>query len=65
MFGLRGQRRRLARSPAADLYLELLKKCVGNSIYDDDLDLMRGTFSRDPVTGRIVSKDAAPMDQRM
>ncbi|HXU42741.1 MAG TPA: TylF/MycF/NovP-related O-methyltransferase [Burkholderiales bacterium] len=65
MFGLGGKRGSLARSAATDLYIELLKKSVGNTIYDDDLDLMRGTFSRDAATGRIVSKEAAPMDGQM
>jgi len=53
----------LARSPAADLYLELLKNCVGNRIYDDDLDLMQGSFSRDPVSGKIISNTPGPMDE--
>jgi len=65
MFGLRGQRRRLARSPAADLYLELLKKCVGNSIYDDDLDLMRGTFTRDEASGKLVSTQGARVEDHL
>ncbi|HEY8265094.1 MAG TPA: TylF/MycF family methyltransferase [Steroidobacteraceae bacterium] len=65
MFGFGGKRRGLARSAATDLYLELLKKSVGNSIYDDDLDLLRGSFAPDPVTGRLVTKDAAPMDENM
>jgi hypothetical protein len=65
MFGLGAKRRGLARSPAADLYIELLKRCVGNSIYDDDLDMMRGTFARDPASGKIVTAQAAQMDEKM
>jgi len=65
VFGLGGKRRGLARSPAAELYIELLKKSVGNSIYDDDLDMMRGSFERDPATGRIQTKQAGAMDERM
>jgi O-methyltransferase len=42
------------------LYLELLKKCVGNFIYDDDLDVMRGTFAVDAATGNFVTDHAAP-----
>lgn len=43
------------------LYLDLLKRCVGNSIYDDDLDLMHGKFGIDPKTGKYVSVEAAPV----
>ena len=52
MFGWGGKRRGVARSPVADLYIELLKNCVGNRIYDDDLDLLR------------PARDAAPADER-
>ena len=62
MLGLGGKRRALARSTAADLYIELLKDCVANRIYDDDRDLSRGTFERDPASGRKVSLQSAPMD---
>lgn len=30
-----------------NLYLELLKRCVANTIYSDDADLMRGKFVLD------------------
>ena len=46
----------------ADLYLDLLKNCVSNTIYNDDLDVMRGTFQQDPNTGKFASLDAAPAD---
>jgi O-methyltransferase len=46
---------------SAKLYLDLLKKCVGNSIYDNDLDLMSGQFEIDPKTGRYVSTVASPV----
>jgi hypothetical protein len=47
-----------AASDAAPLYIDLLKRCVSNSIYDDDLDLMRAKVSADPATGKLVSVDA-------
>ena len=62
LFGNRRQDRQLQRSPAADLYLELLKSCVGNSIYDDDLDLLRGQFARDTASGKLVSTQGVPVD---
>lgn len=65
MFGFRGQPRGLARSAAADLYLELLKSCVGNSIYDDDLDLMRGSFARDDTSGKLVSTQGVPVEGQL
>jgi hypothetical protein len=36
------------------LYLELLKKSLGNFIYDDDLDLMTERVTHDPATGKVV-----------
>lgn len=65
MLGFGKKRGGLARSPAADLYIELLKNCVGNRIYDDDLDLLRGSFADDPTSGKIISAQAAPMDDDM
>ena len=62
MFGLGARRRGLARSPAADLYIELLKNCVANRIYDDDLDVSGGTFARDAASGKLVSKAPAALD---
>jgi O-methyltransferase len=41
-------------SEAARLYIELLKRCVTNAIYDDDLDLMRGQVAVDEHTGKYV-----------
>lgn len=61
MFGF-GAKRRLPRSPAADLYIELLKRCVGNTIYDDDLDLRRGSFERN-AAGRLVSTQGAALEE--
>lgn len=43
-----------------ELYLDLLKRSVSNSIYDDDLDMMHGKFGVDPKTGKYVSVEAAP-----
>ncbi len=42
----------------AKLYIDLLKRCVGNFIYDNDLDLMKGRFELDSNTGRYVSTPA-------
>jgi O-methyltransferase len=57
-------RRRPATSSAVDLYLELLKKAVGNRIHDDDLDLMRGSFTRD-ASGKLVSSQGASPDETL
>jgi O-methyltransferase len=43
------------------LYLDLLKRCVSNYIYDDDLDVLHGEFGIDPKTGKYVSTQAAPV----
>lgn len=64
MLGFGKKRGGLARSPAADLYIELLKNCVANRVYDDDLDLMSGVFVRNPATGKIASRDAPPADEQ-
>jgi hypothetical protein len=53
--------RRRAPPSGADLYLELLRDCVGNRIHDDDLDLMRGSFVSD-AAGKLVSDQAAPVE---
>lgn len=52
----------IAPDREAELYLELLKRCVSNTIYEDDLDLLRGTFHQDPVTGKLSSSAGAPTD---
>src|SRR5271167_3256979 len=46
----------------AILYLELLKKCLTNYIYDDDLDLRNGETAVDPATGRYVTVKPVPAD---
>lgn len=46
------------------LYLDLLMRCVTNSIYDDDLDTMRGTFRKDPQTGRLIGAEPAAADSK-
>jgi len=43
------------------LYLDLLKRCVTNSIHQDDLDMMRGGFAVDHGTGRLRSVAPAPV----
>ena len=43
----------------AHLYIELLKKCVSNYIYNDDLDLMMGESKVDPATGKWVTVKGA------
>lgn len=45
----------------ASLYLDLLKRCVSNSIYDNDLDLRLGTFGTNPQTGKFFSTSGAPV----
>jgi len=45
------------------LYIDLLKKSVSNSIYDDDLDMYRGTFAVD-AQGRRVSQQPAAAEGR-
>ena len=65
MLGFGGRRRGLARSPAADLYIELLKRCVSNAIYDDDLDLLASNFVSDPATGKVAARDARPTDDNL
>ena len=47
-------------SDTARLYLDLLKRCVSNAIYDDDLDMMRGEKVVDAETGKLVVVDTAP-----
>ena len=49
----------------ARLYIELLKKCVSNSIYDDDLDLMRGTGTLNSTTGKIYSAEGVRADPEL
>jgi hypothetical protein len=48
-----------ARPEAARLYIDLLKRCVSNSIYDDDMDMMKGENVVDAETGRYVVVDPA------
>ncbi len=43
------------------LYVDLLKRCVSNSINDDDLDMMKGKFTVDPETGKYRSVEPAPV----
>jgi len=38
---------------SSNLYLDLLKKCLTNSIYDDDLDLLGGSKEVDVTSGTI------------
>lgn len=40
------------------LYLDLLKRCLCDSIYDDGLDLLQGKFVMDQQTGKLYSRDA-------
>jgi len=47
---------------SVSLYIDLLKRCVGNTIYDDDLDLMRGTKTMDSARGKYVALDANRAD---
>lgn len=49
----------------AALYIDLLKRCVSNSIYDNDLDLMSGQLKTDPNTGKVTCIAGAPVDAEM
>ncbi|MBT9547157.1 MAG: class I SAM-dependent methyltransferase [Candidatus Sericytochromatia bacterium] len=49
-------------SDPCSLYLELLKKTVGNFIYGGDLDLMLGTPTLDPPSGKVFSLNSPPAD---
>jgi O-methyltransferase len=55
----------VAAGSGADLYIELLKRCVCNSIYDDDHDLSKGARALDPASGKTVAIDAPPADPKM
>ena len=63
-FGRSGSKKsRHAVTPGdADLYLELLKRCLTNSIHDDDLDLMTGKMVAEPSTGRYVTVEPAAVE---
>jgi hypothetical protein len=50
------------RKMEVELYLDLLKRCVSNTIYDDDLDVRVGTFGQDLVTGKLFSAEPAVPD---
>lgn len=55
-----------ANEPTVDsarLYLDLLKKCLTNYIYDDDLDLNTGEVDVDPATGKYVTRVPAHVTQ--
>lgn len=56
---------RSAGTTATELYLELLKRCVSNAIYDDDLDVMRGSFTQDPASGKLIAGTPAPSDPKL
>jgi hypothetical protein len=51
-----------AEPTAAELYLQLMKRCLTNSIYDDDLDLRTGASKLDEVTGKVVPVAGAAAD---
>jgi len=60
-----GGKRGHLHPPAGDsaaLYLDLLKKCVSNYVYDDDLDMMRGERVVDPETGKCAAVEAVPQE---
>lgn len=48
---------------ARRLYLELLKKSLGNFIYDDDLDLLAKSFAIDGASGKYVPVAPEPADR--
>lgn len=47
---------------ATALYLELIKACLTNRIYDDDLDLRTGVIRRDPASGKDVCVAGVAVD---
>lgn len=60
--------RRLTLSENEYRHLDLLKKCLSDSIYDDGLDLMQGQFVLDEQSGKVHSRDApraAPERKRL
>lgn len=50
---------------STNLYIDLLKRCVSNYIYDDDVDLAKGQSAIEPATGRPVPADASSRDPRV
>jgi O-methyltransferase len=48
------------------LYIDLLKRCVGNFLYDDDLDLLHGRVRVDPESGEceVLPGQPVPAPQR-
>jgi O-methyltransferase len=48
----------VAVSESEHLYLDLLKRCLSDNIYDDGLDLLQGKFVIDRQTGKVHSHDA-------
>ena len=46
-----------------ELYIELLKRCVSNTIYNDDTDLMRGTFVE--KDGKVLSDEGLKADMQL
>jgi hypothetical protein len=47
---------------STNLYIDLLKRCVSNYIYDDDVDLAKGGAAVDASTGKTAPADAASFD---
>lgn len=47
---------------AADLYLDLMKRCVTNLIYDDDTDMILGKYRVDPGSNRYKLLESPPAD---
>ena len=60
--GTGARKKNKAVDESARLYIELLKKCVSNSIFDDDLDLLRGKRALDPQTGKVIMVEPVPVD---
>lgn len=52
-------------TPATDLYLELLKRCVSNYIYDDDTDLSKGAAVVGASTAPGELPGGKPTDPRV
>lgn len=52
-------------NPGADLYLELLRSCVSNYLYDDDLDLSKGTAAAGASSAPGDLPGSRPTDPRV
>lgn len=57
--------KRLLANVQTNLYLDLMKRCLTNHIYDGDKDLMRGEFVLDEKTGKYRAVSGADCEPEM